>query len=241
MELTMPITKLIQKNPIKQLGYNEEDIVPEGGFGAILAPTGVGKTAFLVQMAFNSMFRNEQAMHISKSPLRKVCLWYEEMFQELVNRYKINDYQNIWNSLLPQKYIHSIAASSFEPIDFFRLIEEKASQDFKPELVIMDDFLINEDHDVRKRLEEFKNIAKKKSLRVWFAIQTEKDGSLTTENIIKQMQKYDDLFEVLIKLEPQGKDIHFSAIKGDHHKTNKGLLLDPVTMLIVEDQYRKAS
>ena len=50
-----------------------EDILPQGGFGAVLARAGVGKTALLVQLALNTMLRDKNVLHISlNDPVNKV-------------------------------------------------------------------------------------------------------------------------------------------------------------------------
>jgi ATP/maltotriose-dependent transcriptional regulator MalT len=42
----------------------------------VLAPAGVGKTAFLVQLALNAMLQEKNVLHISlDEPVTKVSLW----------------------------------------------------------------------------------------------------------------------------------------------------------------------
>ncbi|MDY6954411.1 MAG: hypothetical protein SWE60_23145, partial [Thermodesulfobacteriota bacterium] len=75
---------LILRNPLRLMGQETEDILPEGGFGAVLARAGVGKTAFLVQLALNSMLKSKNVVHISlDDPVKKVCLWYEEVVRNI--------------------------------------------------------------------------------------------------------------------------------------------------------------
>ncbi len=51
---------VILYNPLRLIGYETEDIIPEGGFGAVLARAGVGKTAFLVQIAISTLLRDKK-------------------------------------------------------------------------------------------------------------------------------------------------------------------------------------
>ena len=39
--------ELILRNPLRHLGFETEDILPAGGFGAVLAYAGVGRPLFL--------------------------------------------------------------------------------------------------------------------------------------------------------------------------------------------------
>ena len=51
--------EVIYRNPLVNIGYDQEDILANGGFGAVLAHAGVGKTALLVQLALNMMIREK--------------------------------------------------------------------------------------------------------------------------------------------------------------------------------------
>jgi flagellar biosynthesis GTPase FlhF len=53
--------ELILKNPLRRMGYESDDILNNGEFGAVMARAGVGKTAFLVQLALNSMLREKKS------------------------------------------------------------------------------------------------------------------------------------------------------------------------------------
>ena len=55
----------ILRNPLRAMGYENEDILSAGEFGAVLARAGVGKTAFLVQLSLNALLRGKNVLHIS--------------------------------------------------------------------------------------------------------------------------------------------------------------------------------
>ena len=75
--------EIIYRNPLINLGYENEDILPDGGFGAVIAHAGVGKTALLVQMALNTMIREKYILHVSlHDAVSKVDVWYHELFHE---------------------------------------------------------------------------------------------------------------------------------------------------------------
>ena len=59
--ISMLKNELILKNPLRRMGYESDDILNKGQFGAVLARAGVGKTAFLVQLALNSMLREKKS------------------------------------------------------------------------------------------------------------------------------------------------------------------------------------
>ena len=56
---------LMLKNPLRWIGSPNEDILDSGHFGGVMARAGVGKTAFIVQIALNGLLRNRNVLHIS--------------------------------------------------------------------------------------------------------------------------------------------------------------------------------
>ena len=70
---TMLKKDLILRNPLRVMGYENDDILSTGQFGAVLARAGVGKTAFLVQLSLNALLRGKNVLHISlEDPVNKV-------------------------------------------------------------------------------------------------------------------------------------------------------------------------
>ncbi len=49
-DIIMLKKEITYRNPLMNLGYDNEDILPDGGFGAVMAYAGVGKTAALAGM-----------------------------------------------------------------------------------------------------------------------------------------------------------------------------------------------
>lgn len=53
---------LILRNPLRLMGQESDDILPTGGFGAVMARAGVGKTALLVQLALDSLLNGKKSV-----------------------------------------------------------------------------------------------------------------------------------------------------------------------------------
>ena len=88
--------ELIFRNPLGLMGHEAEDILHSGAFGAILARAGLGKTAILVQLALDSLLRSKKVLHISlNDSVKKVCLWYEEVFRNIADQYNIRQIEQL--------------------------------------------------------------------------------------------------------------------------------------------------
>jgi len=224
---------LILRNPLRFLGHESDDIIGNGGFGAVLARAGVGKTAFLVQIALNILLRNRNVLHISLGdPVKKVALWYKEVFNLIADQYDISRAHHLWESLLPHRFIMTFKAEEFSVPKLEERLTDLVEQNiFKPDMILLDGLTF--DGSVNETLQPLKSLAEEHLMHVWFAVRTHRHEAPGPKGIPAQMENITDLFNVIIQLLPEGNEIHIKGLKGgvseSEHQT---LLLDPSTMLI---------
>lgn len=224
---------LILHNPFKVMGYDSEDIIPEGGFGAVLARAGVGKTAFLVQLALRALLKNKNVLHISlNDPVNKVGLWYKEVFNNLAKQYNIKPSNQLWEAMLPHRFIMTFKVEGFSVPKLEERMTDLSEQDiFSPQVVIIDGFPFDE--SARESLSDLKAITRKLSLHVWFAVRTHRHEKPASDGMPASLSNVSDLFDVAIQLQPEGKEIHVLSLKGGSSTSDfPELRLDPSTMLI---------
>jgi hypothetical protein len=224
---------LILRNPLCSGGSAINEIVPEGGFGAVLSRAGVGKTAFVVQLALNSMLRGKNVLHISLyDSIEKVTLWYHEQFQHLSVACNIEERQKIWQEILPHRFIMTFKISKFNvPILEERLTDLTAQDIFHPSIIIIDGFSF--DNPEKSVFSGLKKLAEKHNLQLWFTVHTHPDETVTSENRAVRLMQVLELFDVALELKPQGAEVHVMALKSPGIKEmDTKLRLDPSTMLI---------
>jgi len=224
---------LILHNPFKIMEYDSKDIISEDGFGAVLARAGVGKTAFLVQLALRALLQNKNVLHISlNDPVNKVSLWYKEVFSNLAKQYSIKLSSQIWEAMLPHRFIMTFKVEGFSVPKLEERMTDLSEQNiFFPQVVIIDGFPFDE--SVRESLSDLKAIARKLSLHVWFAVRTHRHEEPASDGMPISFSNVSDLFNVAIQLQPEGKEIHVLSLKGGPSTTDfPELRLDPSTMLI---------
>jgi len=229
----MPRNELTLQNPLRLMAQDNENILPDGGFGAVLARAGVGKTALLVQLALNSLLRGKNVLHISlDDPVNKVNLWYKEVFYNLTKSHDLKTSTELWESLLPQRFIMTFKVDSFSvPKLQERLTDLKEQDIFAPQAVFIDGLPF--DQSQRGPLSDLKTLAKNQSLHVWFTIQTHRHQKPGPEGMPVQLQNVVDLFDVAIQIEPEGKEIHLKVLLGGSaNSAHPELILDPATMLV---------
>jgi hypothetical protein len=89
------------------------------------------------------------------------------------------------------------------------------------------------DNSVHTSLPGLKILAKNHGMHIWFAVHTHRHEEPGTGGIPTQLENVDDLFEVVILLQPKEGEIHLKVLKGRSSSSGYSeLLLDPSSMLI---------
>ncbi len=224
---------LILRNPLWVMGYEKDDILHAGEFGAVLARAGVGKTAFLVQLSLNALLRGKNVLHISlEDPVNKVSLWYQEVFNLIAEQYKIDQINQIWESLLPHRFIMTFKVEGFSvPKLKERLLDLMEQNIFTPQLMIVDGYPF--DKADCQALREYKDLVNNYEMPSWFTLRTHRHEDSGPDGFPLRLAQAANLFEVAIQLMPIGKEIHVKAFKGaESFSEHLDLRLDPSTMLI---------
>jgi hypothetical protein len=231
--------ELILNNPLRRMGYESDDILQGGEFGAVMARAGVGKTAFLVQLALNSMLREKNVLHISlNDPVKKVSLWYKEVFNRIATQYAIHQSAQLWDTILPHRFIMTFKVEGFSVPKLEERLTDLIEQDiFKPHAMIIDGLPF--DNAVNQDLSDLKNLASHQGMHVWFTVRTHRHEDPGPNGTPAQLIQVADLFEVAIQLVPVGKQIQIKAFKGPGSRGDQpDLMLDPATMLIQDQDIR---
>jgi KaiC/GvpD/RAD55 family RecA-like ATPase len=225
--------ELILRNPLAHLGFETEDILAAGGFGAVLAHAGVGKTALLVQLALNSMLRNQNVLHVSlNDPVNKVTLWYGELFHHLADQYEATQIKKLWDSMLPHRFIMTFRVESFSVPRLEERLNDLTEQGiFKPKMMIIDG--LHCDTPTRPALVALKALAVKNGLHVWFTVHTHRQEKPGNDGFPASFSPVADLFDLVLELQTEHANVHIKPLRGAAPTDPAAvLLLDPSTMLI---------
>jgi hypothetical protein len=233
--LNMLKNDLIVRNPLRLMGRENEAIVPEGGFGAVLARAGVGKTALIVQVALNTMLQNKNVLHVSlNDPVEKVTLWYQEVLGALAHQYHVRQLKELWESIQMNRFIMTFKVEGFSVPKLEERVKDLTEQQiFNPHMVIIDGLPF--DDRLRTPLEGLKAFSQKHRLHLWFTVTTHRHESPGSSGLPIQLEAVADLFDAAIQLQPDGKKIHIRCLKGGSEDMQRfDQLLDPSTMLIMQ-------
>ncbi|MEI7670930.1 MAG: cytoplasmic protein [Syntrophales bacterium] len=225
--------ELILRNPLRQLGFETEDILSAGAFGAVLAHAGVGKTALLVQLALNGMLRSRNVLHVSlKDPVNKVNLWYNELFHHLAGRYEGSQVNSLLETVLPHRFIMTFRVESFTVPKLEERLNDLTEQGiFSATMMIIDG--LDFDESRRSDLNDLKALAVKNGIHIWFTVRTHRHEASGVDGLPVSFSAVAGLFDLVLELQPERADVHIKMLRGSGSTpVGSPLLLDPSTMLI---------
>jgi len=233
--LNMLKNDLIVRNPLRLMGREHEAIVPEGGFGAVLARAGVGKTALIVQVALNTMLQNKNVLHVSlDDPVEKVTLWYQEVLNALAHQYHVRQIKDLWESIQMNRFIMTFKVEGFSVPKLEERVKDLTEQQiFNPHMVIIDGLPF--DDRLRAPLEGLKSFSQRHRLHLWFTVTTHRHEAPGLNGLPIQLEPVADLFDAAIQLQPDGNRVNIRCLKGGTEELETfDQMLDPSTMLIME-------
>ncbi len=225
--------EVIYRNPLVNIGYDQEDILANGGFGAVLAHAGVGKTALLVQLALNMMIREKSVLHVSlQDAVSNVDIWYRELFRNIAVSMNEAETTEYWDKIQPYRFIMTFRVEGFNVSTLEERLTDLMQQNiFKPHAVIIDGLKFDEAGRVQLVL--LKELARKYAMRIWFTVHEHRNEIPAENGLPVSFQHIADLFEVIVQLEAKGDEVYIKALKGKSSDAKPHtLVLDPATMLM---------
>jgi hypothetical protein len=218
--------RILEESPGKELG--------RGNLGVLMSRAGVGKTACLIHIAFDKLFRKEKLVHISLEDIpEKVSSYYNVIYSELAKALNLENEQETRMILEGNRMILAYLKQSFE---IGRLQENlknlSKNAAFSPDTLIVDG--LDFEKADRALFEGFKEIATQFKVEVWFSALCHRHMTETNERGIPYpCNLVDDLFGIIIQLQPTQSGIILKLLK-DHEgrpKSDVKVKLNPRNFL----------
>jgi archaellum biogenesis ATPase FlaH len=225
---TMLKSEMVKKNPLRAFDQHSEGGLEPGQAGLVAARAGTGKTALLIQIALDNLFRGNSVVHITiGETVNHVQAWYEEIFRDLAAGYDLEESRAIWEEALANRLILTFRAEAFTADTLKERLNDLIEQNvFTPNVIVLDGLDNNEDN--RKTLEDIKAYVRDSGRKAWVSTRTHRaDGELK-----KIIEPISDLFEVTLGIEPEGNTLCLTDYK---KTTGSSVKLDTKTLLLVSD------
>ncbi|HIV99095.1 MAG TPA: hypothetical protein IAB12_04905 [Candidatus Ornithospirochaeta avicola] len=233
----MDIKELNSVSPLRVFEESINGGLGKGNLGVIVSRHGVGKTACLVHLATDKLFKGESVIHVSFSGnVEHVINWYKEVFKEIAELSSLDDATLVYNSILANRVVMNFSQDQVPVKKVLQSLESLINQgSFKADAVLFDGYkLTTADEDDILEIKEF---AKKMNLEVWFSVSPQRPDVVYDEyGVPNTILKYYDLIDVLVALRYDEKidKVVMTVVRSHHENVPKPMKvnLDPRTMLI---------
>jgi hypothetical protein len=104
----------ILQSPLRILDRSIRGGLGKGHLGVIMAPAGVGKSAFLVQLGLDALLRGRPVLHVAVGQtVERVSTRYDALFDGLAERVDLSDRRGVGESIARRRLIWSSLDGSF--------------------------------------------------------------------------------------------------------------------------------
>ena len=230
-------SELIQRSPLRILEKSINGGVGRGNIGLIASKKGVGKTACLVHIATDKLFRERHVIHVSFSKRTDhIISWYEDIFNEISKKKNLENALAIHDEIIRNRVIMNFSQRNIDVSQILKSLEAMiVNGNFKADAVIIDGFEIEQMS--LEGLKKIKDFAIALNLEVWISASLKKEDLVFDENGFPyELKELSDRFDVLITLKYDDQNIRMDIVKDHDNAVNmeSHLFLDPKTLLILD-------
>lgn len=231
-------SELIKRSPLRIFENSIHGGLGAGNLGVLASRKGVGKTACLVHIATDQLFRDKHVIHVSFSAkVDHIISWYEDIFKEIAKKRDLESAVEVHDDIIKNRVIMNFNQQGIKTAQIIKSLNAMISDGhFAADTVIFDgyDFEQSEMAD----LEEIKKFAEECGVEVWFSASLGEDEPVfSDQGVPALMEPFLEAVSVLITLRFVGDHVHFQAVK-DHDESepkDMHLMLDPKTLLVAEE------
>ena len=229
--------ELIQRSPVRIFEKSIHGGLKAGEIGVIAAPSGIGKTSVLVQIALDKLLQGEKVIHVSFSQHTDYVLsWYEDIFDEFIWKKNLDHAKEVKDDLVKNRVILNFNQDGVTGDQILKSLKALIMDGkFNAASIIIDGFDFN--RTVRERMDAIKASAQEMGLSIWYSCNV-KENEPGRQGLPLSLNDYADMLDVVIILEPKADHIELSAVK-DRNVTDLEHLavkLDPRTLLILKNE-----
>ena len=228
--------ELIQRSPVRIFEKSIHGGLKAGEIGIIAAPSGIGKTSVLVQIALDKLLQGEKVIHVSFTQHTDYVLsWYEDIFEEFTKKKNLDHRRDIKDELVKNRVLLNFNQDGVTGDQILKSLRALILEGgFNAGSIIVDGFDFS--RTGRGRMEAVKAAAKELGIAFWYSCNV-KGNEFDKQDIPLIVKEYLDLLDVVIVLEPRPDHVELTASK-DRDTVNLEHLavkLDPKTLLILEN------
>ncbi len=224
-----------ERSPLRVFERSIHGGLGKGNVGVVMSRAGVGKTAFLVDIALDDLMRDRRVLHINiDDPVDKVRGFYDEIFNDLAETEKFADRDRVHLGVERHRLIQTFARESFS-MDKVKqgIAMAREHMSFDPDVIILDGYP-SFSAATEAQVREIKELATAIDCELWVAARARRDDQRNAEGVPEKVARFGPLLSVIVELESEADHVRLNLLK-DHENTHCAdvfLELDPKTLLL---------
>lgn len=239
--------ELVERSPVRVFEKAIHGGLKAGEIGIIAAPSGIGKTSVLVQIALDKLLQAKKVIHVSFTKHTDYVLaWYEDIFDEFVTKKNLENIADVKNDVVRNRVLMKFSQDGISHDQINRSLRALIKDGgFTAEAVIVDGLEFSSGE--RERIQGAKDFARELDLAIWYSCTVKPPEkvqggagilgpSYDKRGIPLAIADYADLIDVVVALEPRVDhiDLTVSKARAAYNPEHMALRLDPKTLLILE-------
>ena len=227
--------ELNKRSPLRVFEKSIHGGLGKGNIGVIASRHGIGKTACLVHMATDKLFRDEHVIHISFSQnVNHVIAWYEDIFKEISSKRELENAMTVHDNIIKNRVIMNFSQENVSVEQIIRSLKSMIDEGgFKADAIFFDGYkMTTVEHEAVEKIKAFAQAA---DVELWFSVSPVVDGVEFDEfGIPATLAPIQDAVDVLIGMKYDGEEVVMTVVKdhGEIDTKELAIKLDPKTMLI---------
>jgi hypothetical protein len=231
--------ELLARSPVRVFEKFTGGELAAGEIGVISAPSGLGKTSVLVQIALDKLLMGKKVIHVSFTQHADYVLgWYDAIFGELIGKKPLDGADDVRDDIVKNRVLMNFNQDAIRIDMILNSIKAMITDGgFKAEKLIIDGLDFSRiDAD---RLSAVKTFAGENGLGVWYSCTVKGPPPLYDKHGIPNViAAFADAIDVVICLEPRPDHVKLTVTKerggAKPAAASKELKLDPKTLLMKE-------
>lgn len=229
--------ELNKRSPLRVFERSLHGGLGKGNIGVVTSRKGVGKSAFLTDIALDDLMRERSVLHVTlQHSVDRVLSLYDEMFSELARSQRLEDEAE--TRLSVERHRHVLSYKGIKEFHLERLRESLSflarHAAFQPEALVLDgypDFASVSEGEIAA----LKQLAQDFALELWVTALHHREGQAQDgRGVPLDVARFESQLSVIVHLEPQGDHVVLRLVK-DHENADLAdlhLELDPRTLLL---------
>lgn len=227
-----------ERSPLRVFEQSIHGGLGKGNLGVVMSRAGIGKTAFLIDVAIDDLLQERKVLHVTlEDTVERLRDFYDTLFAELRRVIRLEDPLRAHLLMERNRMIHAFRGGEL-PLEKLRKNIEflRDHAQFAPEVIILDG--VDFQHTSNAELAGLKALAQALDVEVWLSARSDRrHPPADPRGIDDQVVRFGDYISVMVLLHPEEEGVIMLQLLKDHESENVAHLrmrLDPTTLLLVE-------